>query len=157
MLAKQLTKNRTMIKSIRNASYDGMPIYSEHGGSLYLTESIRNFEGKTFSMVGLFSGKTEMDWHMQALDSTVMEATKDNLLSSKGFVIHGNDFRFSRVVDIPKDMKFAYNMKIGRGVDGLHEGMLEHNTLALLGQIYFAFDKRIAEKFVKHSEEYQHK
>ena len=157
MLAEQLTKNKTMMKSIKEASYDGMPIYSEHGGSLYLTESIRNFDGKTFSMVGVFSGKAEMDWHMQALDSTVMEAMKDNLLSSRGFVIHGNDFRFSRVVDIPEDMKFAYRMKIGKGVDGQHEGMMEHNTLAILGQIYFAFNRRIAEKYVKQAEEYSHK
>ena len=157
ILAEQLTKNRTMMKSIKEASYDGMPIYSEHGGSLYLTESIRNFEGVKFGMVGVFSGKSEMDWHMQALDSTVMEADKDNLLSSRGFVIHGNDFRFSRVVDIPEDMKFAYRMRIGKGVDGKHEGMMEHNTLAVLGQIYFAFDKRIAEKFVKHAEEYRHR
>lgn len=157
MLAEQLTKNRTMMKSIKEASDDGMPIYSEHGGSLYLTESIRNFDGITFGMVGIFSGKAEMDWQMQALDSTVMEAMKDNLLSSKGFVIHGNDFRFSRVVDIPEDIKFAYRMRIGSGVDGQHEGMMEHNTLAMLGQIYFAFDKRIAEKFVKHSAEYKHK
>ncbi|MEJ2271629.1 MAG: hydrogenobyrinic acid a,c-diamide synthase (glutamine-hydrolyzing) [Candidatus Bathyarchaeota archaeon] len=157
MLAEQLTKNRTMVKSIKEAAYDGMPIYSEHGGSLYLTESIRNFEGETFSMVGVFSGKAEMDWHMQALDSTVMEAVRDNLLSSRGFVIHGNDFRFSRVVDIPEDMKFAYRMKIGKGVDGQHEGMMEQNTLAMLGQIYFAFDKRIAEKFVKQAKEYRHR
>jgi cobyrinic acid a,c-diamide synthase len=146
-----------MMNSIKEASYDEMPIYSEHGGSLYLTESIRNFDGEKFSMVGVFSGKAEMDWHMQALDSTVMEAVKDNLLSSRGFVIHGNDFRFSRVVDIPEDMKFAYRMRIGKGVDGEHEGMMEHSTLAVLGQIFFAFDKRIAEKFVKHAEEYRHR
>ena len=157
MLADHLTKNRTMMNSIKEASYDEMPIYSEHGGSLYLTESIRNFDGEKFSMVGVFSGKAEMDWHMQALDSTVMEAVKDNLLSSRGFVIHGNDFRFSRVVDIPEDMKFAYRMRIGKGVDGEHEGMMEHSTLAVLGQIFFAFDKRIAEKFVKHAEEYRHR
>lgn len=157
MLAEQLTKNRGMMKGIKKASYNGMPIYSEHGGSLYLTESIRNFDGITFRMVGLFSGKAEMDWHMQALDSTVMEAVNDNLLSSRGFVIHGNDFRFSRIVDIPEDMKFAYRMRIGKGMNGQHEGMMEHNTLAVLGQIYFAFDKRIAEKFVKYAEEYQHR
>ena len=157
MLAKQVTANRTMMKSIKDAAYDGMPIYSEHGGALYLTKSIRNFEGETFPMVGVFSGKAEMDWRMQALDSTVMETVKDNLLSSRGAVIHGNDFRFSRVVDIPEDARFAYRMKIGKGINGKNEGMMEHNTLAVLGQIYFAFDTKIAETFVKHSETYQHK
>jgi len=157
MLAEQLTANQTMMKSIKDAAYDGMPIYSEHGGSLYLTESITNFAGSTFSMVGVFSGKAQMDWRLQALDSTVMETIKDNLLSRNGTVIHGNDFRFSRIVDLHKDVRFAYKMKIGKGINGENEGLMEHNTLALLGQIYFAFDTKIAENFVKYSEEYRHK
>ena len=157
MVAEQLTENKTMMKGIKDMACDGMPIYGEHGGALYLTKSITNFTGSTFSMVGVFSGKAEMDWKMQALDSTVMEAINDNLLSRKGFVIHGNDFRFSRIVDIPKDARFAYRMKIGKGINGKNEGMMENNTLAVLGQIYFAFDTKIAEKFVKHSLEYQHK
>jgi cobyrinic acid a,c-diamide synthase len=157
ILAEQLASNRAMIKSIKDVAYDGMPIYSEHGGALYLTESITNFEGSTFSMVGIFSGNAEMDWKMQALDSTVMEAVNDNLLSREGFVIHGNDFRFSRIVNISEDTRYAYRMKIGKGINGKNEGMMQSNTLAMLGQIYFSFDTKIAEKFVKHSEEYRHK
>ncbi len=61
MLAEQLTENQTMMKKVRDSAYDGMPIYSEHGGSMYLTKSITNFNGSTFSMVGVLSGKAEMD------------------------------------------------------------------------------------------------
>jgi cobyrinic acid a,c-diamide synthase len=156
-LAEQLTANQTMRKNIRDAAYDGMPIYSEHGGSLYLTNSITNFRGSTFSMVGVFSGKAQMDWSLQALDSTLIEAIEENLLSQKGTIIHGNDFRFSRIVDIPKDTKFAYKMHLGKGIDGKHEGLMEHNTLALLGHLYFAFNTKLAENFVNHSEKYHHR
>jgi cobyrinic acid a,c-diamide synthase len=146
-----------MIQNIRNSAYDGMPIYSEHGGSIYLTKSITNFKGSTFSMVGVLSGKAEMDWKLQALDSTRMETINDNLLTQKGTVIHGNDFRFSRIIDIPKDARFAYKMRTGKGIDGEHEGLMENNTLAVVGLIYFAFNTKIAENFVKHSENYSHK
>jgi cobyrinic acid a,c-diamide synthase len=157
MLAKQLTQNQTIMKEIKDSAYDEMPIYSEQGGSLYLTESITDFNGSTFSMAGVLSGKAEMDWKLQALDSTVMETVNDNLLTQKGAVIHGNDFRFSRIVDVPKDARFAYRMRIGRGIDGEHEGLMEHNILAVIGVIYFAFETRLAENFVKHSEEYSHR
>lgn len=157
MLAEQLTQNQTIMKKIRDSAYDGMPIYSEQGGSLYLTESITDFGGSTFYMAGVLSGKAEMDWKLQALDSTIMETVNDNLLTQKGTVIHGNDFRFSRIVDVPKDAKFAYRMRIGKGIDGEHEGLMEHNVLAVIGVIYFAFDTRLAENFVKHSEEYRHR
>jgi len=157
MLAEQLTANQTMMKKVRDSAYDGMPIYSEHGGSMYLTKSITNFNGSTFSMVGVLSGKAEMDWKLQALDSTRMETINDNLLTQKGTVIHGNDFRFSRIIDIPRDARFAYKMRIGKGIDGEHEGLMEHNILAVVGLIYFAFDTKLAENFVKHSEEYRHR
>lgn len=157
MLAEQLTANQTMMKKVRDSAYDGMPIYSEHGGSMYLTKSITNFNGSTFSMVGVLSGKAEMDWKLQALDSTRMETINDNLLTQKGTVIHGNDFRFSRIIDIPKDARFAYKMRIGKGIDGEHEGLMEHNILAVVEIIYFAFDTKLAENFVKHSEEYRHR
>jgi cobyrinic acid a,c-diamide synthase len=157
MLAEQLTQNQKIMKDIRDSAYDGMPIYSEQGGSLYLTDSITDFSGSKFSMAGVLSGKAEMDWKLQALDSTVMESVNDNLLTLKGAVIHGNDFRFSRIVDIPKDAKFAYRMRIGKGIDGEHEGLMENNILAVIGVIYFAFDIKIAENFVKHSEEYHHR
>jgi len=156
-LAEQLTQNQTIMKDIRDAVCDGMPVYSEHGGSLYLTESIRDFDGSTFPMAGVLPGKAEMDWKMQALDSTVMETVNDNLLTRKGAVIHGNDFRFSRIVNVPRDAKFAYRMRIGRGIDGGHEGLMEHNVLAVVGFIYFAFDTKLAENFVKHAEKYRHK
>jgi len=157
MLAEQLTENQTMMKKVRDSAYDGMPIYSEHGGSMYLTKSITNFNGSTFSMVGVLSGKAEMDWKLQALDSTRMETINDNLLTQKGTIIHGNDFRFSRIIDIPKDARFAYKMRIGKRIDGEHEGLMEHNILAVVGLIYFAFDTKLAENFVKHSEEYRHR
>jgi cobyrinic acid a,c-diamide synthase len=79
----------------------------------------------------------------------------DNLLTGRGAVIHGNDFRFSRIVNVHRDARFAYRMRIGRGIDGEHEGLMEHNTLAVIGFIYFAFDTRLAENFVKHAEEYR--
>jgi cobyrinic acid a,c-diamide synthase len=157
MLAEQLTQNQAMMKEIKDSAYDGMPIYSEQGGSLYLTESITDFGGSTFPMAGVISGKSEMGWKLQALDSTVMETANDNLLTHKGAVIHGNDFRFSRIIGVPKDARFAYRMRIGRGIDGEHEGLMEHNILAVIGVIYFAFDTKIAENFVKHCEDYRHR
>ena len=48
-------------------------------------------------------------------------------------------------------------MKIGKGINGTHEGLMEKNVLAVMGVIYFAFDTKIAENFVKHTEEYHHK
>jgi len=157
VMAEQLTKNQTMRKSVKDAAEGGMPIYSEHGGSLYLTKSITDFEGSTFPMVGALPGKALMEKKLQALDSTLMETINDNLLNQRGKIIHGHEYHFSRILDVPKDARFAFKMRIGKGVDGKHEGLMEHNSLSLLGHLNFAFNKEFAENLIKHCERYRHK
>jgi cobyrinic acid a,c-diamide synthase len=157
VLAEQLARNQTMRKSIKEAVEDGIPIYSEHGGSLYLTKSIADFKGRTFQMVGALPGKTVMEKKLQGLDSTLMETVNDNLLNQKGSINHGHEYHFSKIVDIPKDAKFAFKMRIGKGIDGKHEGWMEHNVMALHGHIHFAFGRDFAENLIKRCEQYRYK
>ena len=157
MLAEQLTKNQTMRKSVKAAVYDEMPVYSEHGGSLYLTKSIAKVEGSVFTMAEALPLEALMEKKLQALDSTLMETINDNLLNKKGAIIHGHEYHFSKIIDAPKDTRFAFKMDIGRGIDGQHEGWMEHNTLALLGHLNFAFNYEFAENLIKRCEQYRHK
>jgi cobyrinic acid a,c-diamide synthase len=157
VLADQLTENQVMRKSVKDAVYDEMPVYSEHGGSLYLTESITNVDGATLPMVGALPGKAVMERKLQALDSTLMEATNDNLLNKRGTLIHGHEYHFSRITDVPEDVRFAFKMRIGNGIDGKHEGWMEHNILALLGHVNFGFNKKFAENLIKRCDRYRHK
>jgi cobyrinic acid a,c-diamide synthase len=157
VMAEQLARNQTMRKSVKDAAEDGMPIYSEHGGSLYLTKSITDFEGSTFPMAGALPGKATMEKKLQALDSTLMETINDNLLNHRGNIIHGHEYHFSKIIDLPKDAKFAFKMRIGKGVDGKHEGLMEQNILSLLGHIHFAFSKEFAANLIKHCERHRRK
>ena len=157
VMAEKLTANQSMRTSIKKAVYDGMPVYSEHGGSLYLTESIANVDGSTFPMVGALPAKALMDLKLQALDSTLMEAINDNLLNKKGNTVHGHEYHFSRIIDIPRDAKFAFKTSIGKGIDGKHEGWMEHNVLSLVGHLNFAYSKDFAVSLVKNCEEYRRK
>ncbi|MDX1813598.1 MAG: cobyrinate a,c-diamide synthase [Candidatus Bathyarchaeia archaeon] len=157
MLAGPLTKNQTMRKSVKDAVYDEMPVYSEHGGSLYLTKSITNVEGAVFPMTEALPGKALMEKKLQALDSTLIETIEDNLLSKKGTTIHGHEYHFSKITDTPKDTRFAFKMGIGKGIDGQHEGWMEHNTLAILGHLNFAFNSEFAENLIRRCEQYRHK
>lgn len=157
VLAEQLAENQTMRKRIKEAVEDEMPTYSEHGGFMYLTKSITNFEGSTFPMVGILPGRALMEKKLQALDFTLMETINDNLLNHRGNAIHGHEFHFSKIEDVPKDAKFAYSMRIGRGIDGKHDGWMGDNFLALHGHLHFAFSSEFAENLVKHCERYGHR
>ncbi len=57
LYSKELSVNQTMIKSIRRADADGVPILAECGGFMYLGDSIEGPDGQVYSMVGLTTGR----------------------------------------------------------------------------------------------------
>ena len=62
VMADKLNSNQSMIKSIKKAAEQGIPIYGECGGLMYLTISITGYKNskKHYQMVGIIDAKTEM-------------------------------------------------------------------------------------------------
>ncbi len=58
--AEKLSANTSMVDSIKQYSDNGMPVYAECGGFMYLTEGIFDFEDKFHPMAGVFPFKTKM-------------------------------------------------------------------------------------------------
>lgn len=56
MFAAQLAENASMRRSIRQAAEEGMPIYAECGGYMYLMEELVDFAGDAHAMCGVFQG-----------------------------------------------------------------------------------------------------
>jgi len=59
VLGQSLERNTTMRNLIKKHAEEGMPIYAECGGLMYLTKSI-SFGKKKYKMVGLFDAETQM-------------------------------------------------------------------------------------------------
>ena len=146
VLADKLEKNSAMLQSIRNVAMDGMPIYAECGGLMYLTRSITEFNGKKHDMVKLFDADTIMGKKL-TLNYTEAKITNQCVIGKAGKIIHGHEFHYSRIDGIPKDVKFAYQLKKGRGIDGSNDGFIEYNTLASYMHMHFA-NKNFAENFL---------
>ncbi|RMF30253.1 MAG: cobyrinate a,c-diamide synthase, partial [Candidatus Nitrosothermus koennekii] len=60
ILAEELSRNSSVMKDIKDAAYDGMPIYAECGGLMYLAKSITDFDNNRYNMVGLFDMEAVM-------------------------------------------------------------------------------------------------
>jgi len=146
VLADKLEQNSSMLNSIRKVASDGMPIYAECGGLMYLTRSITQFDGKKHSMVNLFDADTIMDKKL-TLNYTQAKVTSSCLLAKAGKTIRGHEFHYSRIDNIPKDSKFAYQLSKGKGVNGSKDGFVEYNTLASYMHMHFA-KKSLAENLL---------
>ncbi len=152
VLADKLEKNSGMLHSIKNAATNGMPIYAECGGLMYLTKSITEFDGKKHSMVDLFDADTVMDKKL-TLNYTEAKIAGSCLVAKSGKTVRGHEFHYSKIDNVRKDTRFAYKLSKGKGINGRMDGLMEYNTLASYMHLHFA-NTSLAENFLLNCNQY---
>ncbi|MGI0018612.1 MAG: cobyrinate a,c-diamide synthase [Nitrosotalea sp.] len=141
-----LQRNDTMKKLVKKYAQDGLPIYAECGGLMYLTRSISYKSGK-FKMVGLFDAVTIMEKKLK-LNYTSAKIRTGSPFSLQSKTVKGHEFHYSELDLLSKDSKFAYDMSIGIGIKDKKDGLTMYNTLASYMHVHFD-DSPIAANFVK--------
>jgi len=134
VLGQSLERNTTMRKMIKKHAEEGMPIYAECGGLMYLTKSI-SFGKKKYKMVGLFNAETQMTKKM-TLNYTEGRITSSCLVSGQA-KFRAHEFHYSKIGNLARDAKLVYDLKIGEGISGKKDGLSEYNTLASYCHLYF--------------------
>ena len=87
LYAETLSKNKTMIHSIRAALEQGVPCIAECGGFMYLTESIGEYP-----MVGYLPGNCFDTGKLTRFGYVTLRAKEDNLLCKAGEEIPAHEF-----------------------------------------------------------------
>ena len=147
VLGEKLSQNLTMKKSIKQAAENGIPIYAECGGLMYLTKSIKHNNQK-YKMIGLFDAETEMTKKM-TLNYTQGRIISNCLISSpRNFNAH--EFHYSKIHNISKDARFLYDLKIGEGISSKKDALSEYNVVASYCHLYFDSGK-FASNIIKNS------
>ena len=135
ILGDSLEKNSIMRKKIKQLSENDTPIYAECGGLMYLTKSI-DYGEKNRKMVGIFDAITKMTKTMK-LNYTLGNIISKNIISEKKHQLQGHEFHYSKLESVSSDSKFAFELKIGEGIKNQFDGMIQNNTLASYGHLYF--------------------
>ena len=122
--ALDLARNTKFRNALRRAIEEGLPVYAECGGLMFLGEALI-VRGERYPMAGVFPLVFEMRTRPQAHGYTIVEVERQNPFYPVGTVMHGHEFHYSAVLNFPGDDKLstAFRMRrgngIGRGVDGL--------------------------------------
>jgi cobyrinic acid a,c-diamide synthase len=156
VMADKLNSNQSMLKSIKKAGEQGIPIYGECGGLMYLTKSITGYKDskRVFRMVGIVDARTKMTGKL-ILNYTNADMNLTTFGNIKN--IRGHEFHYSKIEDLPSDSKFVYSMKRGIGMDGgKHDGILTHNSIASYMHLHF-YDNRFPKMWIKKCIEFQRK
>jgi len=134
VLGQSLERNTIMRRMIKKHAEEGIPIYAECGGLMYLTKSI-SFGKKKYKMVGLFDAETQMTKKM-TLNYTEGRITSRCLVSGPA-KFRAHEFHYSKIGNLARDAKLVYDLKIGEGISGKKDALSEYNTLASYCHLYF--------------------
>lgn len=138
-------------KQIKRASEDGMPIYGECGGLMYLGRTIE-LEMGSFEMVGALPGSTIMTKRLAALGYAQAEAVGENPIAGLGTTLRGHEFHYSRF-GCDRDARFAYRLCRGKGILDGWDGLVEHNTIG--GYLHAHFYSFSVERFIESCRKYR--
>ncbi len=123
------------LDDIADAAAAGTPIVGECGGLMALAESLTTVEGDTHAMAGVLPAAVEMRDRYQALDHVELRATRDGPTAATGTALRGHEFHYSAAA-VDDDARFAFDVERGEGIDGDHDGLIEHQTLGTYAHVH---------------------
>ncbi|MEM2925102.1 MAG: hypothetical protein QXJ68_05385 [Methanocellales archaeon] len=150
LYAEQLSRNKQLLREIKKAAEDGMPIYGECGGLIYLSRGIE-IKGKRYMM----ASAVPVDIKMQEKIAGYVElkAIENCIIAEKGDILRGHEYHFSRAY-VDSDVKFAFEVKRGEGIAERKDGVVVQNTLAQYTHIHGVAHPKFFERFCQASAQY---
>lgn len=136
--AQTLADNKTFRDSLREAIEEGLPVYAECGGFMYLGERLL-VDNKSYPMVGALPVEFILQRKPQGHGYTILEVAGPNPFYPVGELLRGHEFHYSKpVLTKEKDLKFVFKVDRGHGVDGIRDGICKKNLLATYTHVHAA-------------------
>lgn len=128
--AKELSENRSYLSSLKERIEDGLPVYAECGGLMFLGRSIET-RGMKHEMTGIFPLDFSISKKPQGHGYVVVETDSENPWFEPGTELRGHEFRYSKIEFCGcDDSEMIFRMKRGVGIINGRDGLAYKNTLA---------------------------
>jgi len=134
--ARQLAENISFRKQLKALAEDGLPIYAECGGLMYLGEALV-LDETSFPMAGVLPVVFGFSKKPQGHGYTVVTVEQENPYFKVGSEIKGHEFHYSKVLKwrgTEKNLAFA--VKRGAGFIHKRDGVCNKNVLATYTHIH---------------------
>jgi cobyrinic acid a,c-diamide synthase len=152
--AAELAENEHFVRAVKAAADDGLPIYAECGGLLYLGSSL-TVDDKKYPMCSVVPIDFVLERRPQAHGYTVAEVRAQSPFLEKGVVIRGHEFHYSRPVNLDAQSPMAYDMTRGTGLDGARDGFVYKNVLACYTHLHALGTPEWAPAMIRKAREYR--
>jgi cobyrinic acid a,c-diamide synthase len=129
-LAPSLADNEPFLQSVRQAVEQGLPVYAECGGTVYLGQTLL-MQGRTYPMVGVLPVVFAFGRKPQGHGYVELETVAKNPFYRVGDSIRGHEFHYTYMQSCEsEDPTFAFRVRRGFGFDGQRDGLCWRNVLA---------------------------
>lgn len=148
VFAADLAANSAARAAVRTAIQAGMPTYAECGGLMYLSQTLSDFEGRSFPMVGVLPTATVMAPRLTLGYRRAIAQSHSPLLAA-GTQICGHEFHRSRLTQTPNPPLFQlrdYDQTTAPGP----EGWQRHHLHASYLHLHWGDRPELPQRFVQH-------
>jgi cobyrinic acid a,c-diamide synthase len=153
--AKELTENEQFRNELKALAEDGLPIYAECGGLMYLGEELV-LDNKSYQMAGVLPVVFGLSKKPKGHGYTIISVERENKYFKKGSEIRGHEFHYSFVLEWKgNDEDLVFNMKRGNGFINKKDGLSYKNVLATYTHIHALGTPSWAEAMVSNAISYK--
>ena len=152
--AERLAENRVFKESLSRAIDNGLPVYAECGGLMYLSRSLR-MDDKVYPMVGVFPIETVMERKPQGLGYIRVRVTAPNPFYPMSAELTGHEFHYSSVdgMDTVRNA-CAFSVVRGHGMNGSLDGICVRNALGTYMHVHALGEPLWVEGLIKRAREF---
>ncbi|MBW2567986.1 MAG: cobyrinate a,c-diamide synthase [Deltaproteobacteria bacterium] len=134
--AEELTQNVKFRQELKALAENGLPIYAECGGLMYLGEELV-LAGKSYPMAGVLPIVFGLSKKPQGHGYTIITVERENPYYEVGTEIRGHEFHYSLVLKwLGNDNDLVFNMKRGTGFVNKRDGICYKNVFATYTHIH---------------------
>ena len=142
--AAALEGNEPMRRAVRAAANDGMPVFAECGGFLYLLEEYRTAE-RSYQMAGVLDGHYRLTGRLGRFGYQELAVQRDNLLAPSGTVLRAHEFHYAAASSEGADLLGRKPGRPDKTWPAVHAGP---NIFAGFPHLHFWSDPQLAVNYL---------
>ena len=151
---RELSSNKEMVSTLKNLVEEGLPVYAECGGLMYLAKSV-SWKGKEYSLSGILPMKIVVEEKPQGHGYSEVIVDDGNPFFETGTIIKGHEFHYSKVYEYDKSLETTFSVSRGTGCFNKRDGLTYKNICASYFHIHALSTPKWTEGMINSARKYK--